>query len=250
MNRLSHVGRRLAAALSLCCAAPVMAAVINFDSIGPDIYSSGDVLQVSAYNLLFLADPTSAAHGQSSGVGAILDGRTNSSCDIAACPQGATGNYLAILNDGGVQIARSDLDAFTLAGFDYSFLAPVSGLPDQQWGLLQLSGVLASGQVVTASLAFPGQDMNGNYYFLGASLPGALRNQLFTALTFNACTYNDAGLCSNSVDFPAFNQAQFALNNIIINAVAEPPTSMLMLAGLTAIGMLSRRRTLHRLQGA
>jgi hypothetical protein len=32
-------------------------------------------------------------------VGAILDGRVTSSCDIAACPQGATGNYLAILND-------------------------------------------------------------------------------------------------------------------------------------------------------
>ncbi len=41
---------------------------------------------------------------------------------------------------------------------------------------------------------------------------------------------------------PAFNQGQFALDNINISAVPEPSTYMLMLAGLGAIGMLSRRR--------
>lgn len=244
MNRLSQTGRWLAAALTLFFAAPAMAAVINFDGLAPDIYSSGDVLQASGYQMLFLADPASAAHGWSSAVGAILDGGANSSCDIAACPQGAAGNYLAILNDGGVHIARTDLQAFTLAGFDYAFLAPVGGLPDLNWGQLQLSATLGNGQLMTISLAFPGQGSDGSYHFQGASLPGALRQQALTALTFNACIYNDAGLCSNSLDFPAFNQAQFALNNISLNAVAEPSTPMLMLAGLCAIGMLSRRRAL------
>ena len=49
-------------------------------------------------------------------------------------------------------------------------------------------------------------------------------------------------MCSNSLDFPAFNQGQFALDNINISAVPEPSTYMLMLAGLGALGALSRRR--------
>ena len=231
------------ATLSVLASAPAFADVLSFDSLRPDIYESGQTLNTSSYNLLFLADPTTAAGGGVSGVGAILDGRVGSSCDIAACPQGATGNYLAILNDGGVNFARADHQAFTLAGFDYSFIAPVSGLPNQNWGQLQLSGTLSDGQVISTSLAFPGQGSNGNYYFQSASLLSGFSNYAFTGLTFNACIFNDTGVCSNSIDFPAFNQGQFALDNINVSAVPEPSTYMLMLAGLGAIGMLSRRRT-------
>ncbi|WP_180977571.1 NF038120 family PEP-CTERM protein [Janthinobacterium sp. ROICE36] len=231
------------ATVSVLASAPAMAGVLSFDTLRPDIYESGQTLNTSSYNLLFLADPTTAAGGGVSGVGAILDGRVGSSCDIAACPQGATGNYLAILNDGGVNFSRSDHQAFTLAGFDYSFIAPVSGLPNMQWGQLQLSGTLGNGQVINTSLAFPGQGSDGNYHFQSASLLSGFSNYAFTGLTFNACIFNDTGACSNSLDFPAFNQGQFALDNINISAVPEPSTYMLMLAGLGAIGMLSRRRT-------
>lgn len=230
------------AAMSALAAAPAMADVLHFDNLLPNVYESGQTLNTSSYNLLFLADPTTAAGGGVSGVGAILDGRVTSSCDIAACPQGATGNYLAILNDGGVNFSRADHQAFTLAGFDYSFIAPVSGLPDMNWGQLQLSGTLSNGQVVTTSLAFPGQGSDGNYAFHSATLLGGFSNYAFTGLTFNACIFNETGACSNSLDFPAFNQGQFALDNISISAVPEPSTYMLMLAGLGAIGMLSRRR--------
>lgn len=248
MNRLSHLARWLVAALILFGAAPAMAALIHFDDIAPDIYSSGDVLQTSGYTFLFLADPTSAANGWSSGVGALLDGGADSSCDILACPSGASGNYLAILNDGGLKLSHAP--GFTLAGFDYSFIAPVAGGIDQNWGQLQLSGLLRDGSMMTATLDFPGQGSDGNYHFQHALLPAAFGSQVFVNLTFNACIFNALGLCSNTLAFPAFNQAQFGLDNISINAVAEPPTSMLMLAGLCAIGMLSRRRQAHRLQGA
>jgi len=248
MNRISHLARRLAAALILFCVAPAMAAVIHFDDIAPGIYSSGDVLQTSGYQFLFLADPTSAANGWSSGVGALLDGSTDSSCDILACPSGDSGNYLAILNDGGVSLSHAR--GFTLAGFDYSFIAPVAGGIDQNWGRLQLSGMLRDGSMMTASLDFPGQGSDGNYHFQPALLPAAFGSQVFLDLTFNACIFNALGLCSNTLAFPAFNQAQFGLDNISINAVVEPSTSMLMLAGLAAIGMLPRRRRAHRLQGA
>ena len=230
------------AAVSVLVSAPAMADVLTFDNLRPDVYESGQTLNTSSYNLRFLADPTTAAGGGVSGVGAILDGRVGSSCDIAACPQGATGNYLAILNDGGVNFARADRQAFSLAGFDYSFIAPVSGLPNMQWGQLQLSGTLSNGQVISTSLAFPGQGSDGNYHFQSASLLGGFSNYSFTGLTFNACIFNDTGACSNSIDFPAFNQGQFALDNINVSAVPEPSTYMLLLAGLGAIGMLSRRR--------
>ena len=230
------------ATLSVLASAPAMASVLSFDTLRPDIYESGQTLNTSSYNLLFLADPTTAAGGGISGVGAILDGSVASSCDIAACPQGASGNYLSILNDGGVNFSRADHQAFTLAGFDYAFIAPVSGLPDMQWGQLQLSGTLSNGQVISTSWAFPGQGSDGNYHFQSASLLSGFGNYAFTGLTFNACIFNETGACSNSLDFPAFNQGQFALDNINISAVPEPSTYMLMLAGLGAIGMLSRRR--------
>ncbi|MEG2033682.1 MAG: NF038120 family PEP-CTERM protein, partial [Janthinobacterium sp.] len=155
---------------------------------------------------------------------------------------GQSGNYLAILNDGGVNFSRADRQAFSLAGFDYSFIAPVSGLPDMQWGELQLFGTLSNGQVISTSLAFPGQGSDGNYHFQSASLLGGFGNYAFTGLTFSACIFNDTGACSNSLDFPAFNQGQFALDNINISAVPEPSTYMLLLAGLGAIGMVARRR--------
>ena len=249
MNRLSHARVSPAtvfaalASVSVLAPAPALAGVMSFDNLRPDVYASGQTLNTSNYQLQFLADPTTAAGGGISGVGAILDGSAASSCDIAACPQGASGNYLAILNDGGVNFSRADHRAFSLAGFDYSFIAPVSGLPNMQWGQLQLSGTLSNGQVVSTSLAFPGQGSDGNYHFQSASLLGGFSNYSFTGLTFNACIFNDTGACSNSIDFPAFNQGQFALDNINISAVPEPSTYMLMLVGLGAIGMLSRRRT-------
>ena len=248
MNRLSHARVSPAtvfaalASVSVLAPAPALAGVLSFDNLRPDVYASGQTLNTSNYQLQFLADPTTAAGGGISGVGAILDGSAASSCDIAACPQGASGNYLAILNDGGVNFSRADHRAFSLAGFDYSFIAPVSGLPDMQWGQLQLSGTLSNGQVISTSWAFPGQGSDGNYYFQSASLLSGFGNYAFTGLTFNACIFNDTGACSNSLDFPAFNHGQFALDNLNISAVPEPSTCMLMLAGLGAIGMLSRRR--------
>lgn len=237
-----HAGAAVAA-LAMLGAAPAMADVISFDDLAPGAYGSGSSLQAAGYNLLFLPDPTSGAYGWSSGVGAILDGSTAASCDITACPSGASGNYLAILNDGGLHFSRPDQVGFHLSGFDYAFVAPVTGLPDMSWGRLQLSGTLLNGQVVTTSLDFPGQDSNGNYQFQSASLLGSFSSQTFKGLTINACVFNDFNVCVNSLDSPAFNQAQFALDNITISAVPEPSTWLLLLAGLGGIGLLSRRRS-------
>lgn len=239
------------AGVALLGAAPAMADVINFDNYQPDIFSSGSVLQTPAYNLLFLPDPTSGAYGWSSGVGAILDGTAASSCDVIACPGGASGNYLAILNDGGLNFSRPDQVGFKLAGFDYAFMAPVAGLPDYQWGQLRLSGTLLNGKVVTTSLDFPGQNANGDYQFQSASLAG-FSNQVLLGLTFSACVYNESSVCVNSLDTPAFNQAQFALDNINISAVPEPSSYLLLLAGLGGIALFSRRRIVAQpaVQGA
>jgi hypothetical protein len=51
------------------------------------------------------------------------------------------------------------------------------------------------------------------------------------------------GSCVNSLDQPAYNLAQFALDNIdaTVSAVPEPATWMALLAGLGVLGAAARR---------
>ena len=224
----------IAGALALLCAAPAFADPITFETIAPIGYAAGETVTENGFDILMVDGPYGGANG------VVMDDGT---CAVAACPAGATGQYLGILNDGAVRFSLTDTArwGFKLGGFDFAFIAPVGDLPNGNYGRLQLSGTVAGGGTLSTSLAFPGQNALGQFRFSGASLDDVFRSVLFTSLTVNACIFDDNLVCSNSVDSPAFYQAQFALDNVDLSAVPEPASFLLLGLGMGALA-LGRRR--------
>jgi hypothetical protein len=227
---------------SLMCAAPAFADTINFDSLPATVHESGTSIAESGYNMLFVEGPVAASMGLVSGIGAVLNSNDPFSCEVIGCPAGANGNYLAILNDGGVQFTHPGaLNGFRVSGLNFSFISPVPVGPGD-YGQLLLTGVNWQGQTVSTSFAFPGQNNNGQFLFGAAAIDAAFGANVFSSLTISACIYDANAVCSNSVDSPAFNQAQFALDDLALTAVPEPASFLLAALGLGALGA-TRRRT-------
>ena len=229
----------MAGALAMLFAAPAYADTITFENVTAVGYAAGESFMDSGFAVTMLDGPFGGGNG------ALM---TGASCAVAACPGGATGKFLGILNDGGVNfaLAGSSPLGFKVAGLDYAFLAAVGGLPNFNYGRLQLSGVLADGNIVNASYDFPGQNGTGAYMFSAANLGSNFTDGLFRSLSINACIFEeqDPTVCSNSIDNPAFYQAQFALDNIQLIAVVPEPVSILLLGVGAGAMALSRRRTI------
>jgi hypothetical protein len=247
LNKNQQIPRPRGAAMvgliaALFCAAPAFADVVNFETLLPATYESGLTLSESGYNMLLIEGPGAAAIGQVSGIGTIADANNPNTCDFIACPSGASGNYLVIQNDGAIQFSHPGaLNGFTLTGFDFAFVPQLPVGPGN-YGQLQLSGVNWQGTTIMTRLDFPGQDDNGSFLFGSAELDAAFRTSVFSSLTINACVWDGQGECQNSLANPAFNQAQFAIDNLALNAVPEPASFLLIGLGIGALG-LSRRRT-------
>ncbi|MDB5916148.1 MAG: hypothetical protein JWR40_382 [Massilia sp.] len=232
----------IAGALALVAAPAAMADVITFDDMTPNTFTSGVTLHAPYFNLGLVEGPMAAYFGLVGATGVIANGSDANACDIASCPVGASGNYLGILNDGGLTISLDGSRGvgFTLDRLNFAFLAPF-GLFDGSYGQLQLNGTDWSGNAITRSFNLPGQDTHGNFIFDTALLDAAFTSTVLTRITINACVNSDDG-CVNSLDFPAMNQAQFALDDISVNVVPEPASGLLFMLGLGALGMTARRR--------
>ncbi len=244
LQRATRALTLIAAAAALTCASPAMAATIDFETFLPVALEDGELLSENGFDLLLLRSPIAELLDLHGGAGLIANNDDPTTCFLATCPSASTGNFLNVVNDSGVRISRSAGAAgssyFSLSSLRLAFVAPAQ-VPDFQYGMLQLRGVRLDGTTFFTTASFPGQDAANNFTFGNAMLTPDFRSQVFTSLTINACLFNDAGECFNSLDNPAFGQAQFALDDISFAAVPEPASYLLMGLGISALA-LGRRR--------
>lgn len=227
---LKHLAGAVVGAVALLGAVPAMADTITFDSHGPDIFAGGDTFDEAGYTMQVL--DTAGGGGFA---GAIGDA---SSCAVAACPAGNSSMYYLGMNDGGLNIHRTDASTFSLQGLDYAFVAPVGGLPNFNYGQLVLVGQLAGGGTVSSAFDFPLQNAGGSYLFGAVPLGAAFGHASLSELTVSACLFDGNGSCFN----PAANQAQFAIDNVNVSAVPEPASYAMLMLGLGAVAFAARRR--------
>ena len=226
-------------AFALMSATPVMAAVIDFESIGPSIYGGTETLSENGYTMTVIDTPAAGTAGTGF-AGAVGDPFV---CAIAACPTGNASQFYMGVNDGSLKLARSDNAVFQVSSIDYAFLAPVGGLPSFSWGQLTLLGTRADGSTVSAAYDFPVLNALGNSPFVTTSL-SAFGNVSLNSLVISSCLFDGAGGCHSPLA-GSENQAQFAFDNLNVTAVApvpEPETYAMMGLGLGLVGLLSRRR--------
>ena len=218
-----------------------MAAVIDFESIGPSIYSGTETLSESGYTMTVIDTP--ASPGGTGFAGAVGDGADPYLCAIAACPTGNASHFYMGVNDGSLKVARGDNAAFQVSGIDYAFLAPVGGLPSYSYGQLTLVGTRAGGGTISVAYDFPLLDALGSSPFVTNALT-AFGNVSLSSLVISSCLFDGAGGCYSPLA-GSENQAQFAFDNLhlsAVTAVPEPETYAMMGLGLGLVGLLSRRR--------
>ena len=220
----------------MSAAAPAMADVINFESIGSATFDGKDVFAENGYSMTVLDSPASSSG--TGFAGAVGNGSDPYLCAIAACPTGNGSYFYMGVNDGGLKVAREDNTAFRLFSLNYAFLPPVGGLPSDSYGMLTVVGQTVAGGSALATFRFPLLDGDGNSPFKIAGLKAAFGDTQFSSVTISSCLWSDSGSCVN----PAGNQAQFAFDNLLLAPVPEPTTYAMMGLGLAAIGLVSRRR--------
>lgn len=233
-------------------AAPAHADTITFEAVsnvvsatlaaGDSLYVGGDQFLDAGYTMTVRTGPLFESVGENGLSGAQIAGNDAYNCNVATCPSGNGSKYYAGLNDGALNLVRSDAQGFTISGLDFAFVAPVGGLSDASYGQLVLNGIAIGGTSHSISLDFPSQDGAGIFSFAHWNLGPGFGDTSFSSLTINACMFDATGACINSADSPTPFIAQFAIDNLNVSAVPEPSSYLMMLLGLAGLGLLARRR--------
>ncbi len=209
---------------------------------GDTIYSGGDAFTEAGFTMHVQDGPIGLYYGFNGLAGAQITGADAGNCQVAACPTGNSSKYYAGLNDGALVFNRTDSTGFKVGGMDIAFVAPVGGLQNFSYGQLVVTGTLVGGGTISESANFPGQNNNGEFTFANWVLGSGFQHAALTSMTVSACMFDANNVCANSLDNPAFNQAQFAIDNVNVTAVPEPSSVLMLAAGLAGLGLFARRR--------
>jgi hypothetical protein len=151
---------------------------------------------------------------------------------VALPPTGNDTQFYAAVNDSSLSFHRTDGMAFNISGFDAAYLAPFPQGGGLSAGRIVLLGTDVDGNSVFSSFDFGVSADDGSYAFHTFST-GA--SAWLTSATFLACFYQD-DVCIN----PASNNAQFALDNVVVTPVPEPSGYAMMALGLLLVGYCCR----------
>ena len=243
----------LGAAAIICAgAAQAGTSVIDFESvntsglIAPPLVLDGDYATQGAFTFGAYDPHNSGADPDYAIVGQLANGGDTLSCLDGVCPRGNTSNYFDTLNDGiffvshgGTKMTLNSFDAaflppsgVTLGSGTAAYLAIESDRSDGTFavGIFSLAGPSAGNTSFASYLASNATIIGGS----GTLTSGNVTNIFAYAYYCNPAT----GSCS----FGTSDRGQFAIDNLSISAVPEPSSWLLLVAGLGALGVASRRR--------
>ena len=246
MIRKSHVAAPLGSTLTkfigatlgaVAIAAPAQAGVIGFETGYGMAFGSGETYSEAGFNLLFEAFDSSAV---GTAVGSILDGTDPTACVDMACPVGNEGQYYGAFNDSIIWINSGTAgQRFNVKSFDASFIGADPNLASYPIyaGLLRIQGWLADGSSTYTDFLLdrPGQT---GFDFGSYLAPSAFSSLDFVQVAMFGFTCNAAGSCNAFTT----NRGQFALDNLELTAVPEPPSALIFGLGLAGLIAGARRR--------
>jgi hypothetical protein len=239
-------------AAAIVCMGAVHAASINFENVNtsgllaPPLVLDGDYMSQGAFTL-GVYDPHNATPDPDYAlVGALANGGDAGTCLDGVCPRGNTSNFLETVNDGVFFITHGG-DKMSLVSFDAAFLAPAGvSLSSGTAAYLAIEADRSNGTYAVGIFPLLGPSsgdtsfasyLASNAQIIGGS--GTLTSGNVTSLYAYAYYCNPTtGSCS----FGSSDRGQFAIDNLSISAVPEPSSWLLLVAGLGALGVASRRR--------
>jgi len=245
---MKKVGIRLAMAAaalltSIGVQAGVLRTTITFDPVDtstladPNVLVYGDEFyQPGLAGRTMWLDPFS--NSPIGGVGDLVGAVLNGACSDLGCPVNNESNYVAMLDDGVLAFGSTDGFTFSVQSLNASFIGSGDVMSTTP-GYLALQGV-RDGQALTAYFALTGLDANGQLTFSTIDT-GAFGNYEFDYVYAFAYACKDVGSGPLCQAF-SLDQAQFALDDIVIEHVPEPASLALVgIAGLALVGARRRR---------